>query len=263
MKKILLFLLSVLTVSVSYAWIPRYDEGVLLFATKYLTPQAKSAFVDYLGEEYNDDVKYLYNLEKKRVAQHTKEIHYVHLGKDLKIAEVEGDDAVTALEEALAVVRNHKSYEKAEVVKALRTAIDLMFDVHNLSHFRIEGVEHSYKDFTFYRVRWEYGSKTDQRAKYKWSTLWTSFASRHPGYSGALWVEDMQLSSGNQYDKYAKGTLREWIEHNGSISASYLDIITPECTMNLVAFNEMEYVDYEMMVKAGYRLAALLNETLK
>ncbi len=263
MKKIVLFLIFALTVSVSNAWVARCDEAILLLATKYLTPQAKALVDTHLGDSYSDDIKYLYALEKKGEAPHTKEIHYVHLDKNLKLADVKGDDALKALESALEVVRNHKSHSADEVKRAMRVVANLICDIHNFAHYRIEGIEHSYKDFALYRQRWEYGKKTDAKASYKWSNMWSSYAHRQTGFSPALWAEDLELCYGDKVKEYSQGTLREWVEAIGAKSASYLAVITPNCVLKSGDFGALEDVNYEMMARASFRLAALLNETIK
>ena len=263
MKKIFLFLVFALTVSVSKAWSTRCDEAIFLLSVKYMTPQAKALMDAHFGQSYRDDIQYLYALEKKNAATHSQEIHFVHLDKNLKLAEVQGDDAVKALESALEVIRNHKSHSAGEVKKAMRIAANLVCDIHNFAHYRIEGIEHSYHDFALYRQRWEYGSKTDAKEAHKWSTMWSSYASRHTGFSPALWAEDMELCLGDKFKEYTQGTLHEWVEVIGAKSASYLAVITPDCVMKSGAFSELEDVNYEMMVRASFRFAALLNEVTK
>ena len=263
MRKFILFLIFASTISLANAWVPRSEEGILLFATKYLTPQAKSLVDIHFGESYRDDVQYLYNLEKKEVAKHTKEIHYVHLNKNLKPANVEGDDALKALEGALAVVRNHQSHSSGEVKTAMRIVANLICDIHNFSQYRIKGIPHSYNDFEFTRNRRDYGPDINEKVPIKWSHLWNSFGYRHKGFSASLWAEDMELSSGDKFEEYSQGTLREWVEQNGAKAAAYLEVYAPRKNVTTLAYNELEDVNYDMMVRAGYRFAKLLNDAVK
>ena len=64
MKKIIILLALVLTTSASYAWHNNCHEGIVILAVEHLNPEAKSAVEKYLGQSYNDDIKYLYKLEK-------------------------------------------------------------------------------------------------------------------------------------------------------------------------------------------------------
>ena len=264
MRKIFLFLAFVLTVSVANAWVSRGEEGIVILATKYMTPQAKSVFESYLGTTYSDDVQHLYSLEKQGKATNTKEIHYVHLDSNLQPVDVEGDDALKALEASLEVVKNRTSHSKDEVVKALRTIINLMCDIHTISHFRIEGVAHSQDDFRFYRRRRDYGEDMKEKVPLKWEQLWNAhFGLRHKGFSPAFYAEDMGLYFGEKFAEYSQGTLRDWVVESGAKSASYLARFTPECLISCLAYNELDDVNYDMMGRASFRLAALLNATIK
>lgn len=264
MKKIFLFLAFVMTVSVANAWVSRGEEGIVILATKHMTPQAKSVFEKHLGTTYSDDIQYLYALEKSGKATHTNEVHYVHLDANLQPVAVEGDDALKALEASIEIIGNHTSYDKEEVVKALRTVINLMCDIHTMSCFRIEGVAHSQEDFRFYRRRRDYGEDMKEKVPLKWEQLWNAhFGLRHKGFSPALYAEDMELFFGEKFADYSKGTLRDWVAENGAKSASYLAQFTPECLISCLAYNELEDVNYDMMGRASFRLAALLNQTIK
>ena len=154
MKKIFLILALVFSVSVAHAWQDNCHEGIIILAVEHLTPEAKSAVVKYLGENYDDDIKYLYNLEKQGNAKHTEEIHYLHLGKNFKPStkKVGQNDAYVAINKQLAILKAHKNHSAEENVKALRTLIDLMCDIHDIAHIRIKSYPHSHYDFT-YKVR--------------------------------------------------------------------------------------------------------------
>ena len=148
MKKIFMFVAFALVAFGANAWSLTQDEGVVVLAASHLSPEAKAMVEKYLGTTYQDDVQYLTNLEKKKKATHTKEIHYLHLNSELQPMKVEGDDALVALENAMAVVRARASHLDQEVTAAMRTIINLMCDIHNFSYVRIEGIPHSQQEFT-------------------------------------------------------------------------------------------------------------------
>ena len=262
MKKIFLVLALALTVTVANAWNKSVDEGVVLLAKKHLTAEGLELLTKYLGESYADDVLYLSTLEAMKTAKHTKEIHYIHLGKDLLPVKVEGDDALVAIEQALAVVKAHKSHSKGEVVKALRTVIELMCDMHNLAKVRIEGIATSQADFKFKCYGGDIG-KRKVASPLSWSRLWDLYAGWHVGFSGALWAEDVELCLGEHRAQLSKGSLREWASESGATAARLLARINPEYMMTRRERNELEELNYQMIARAGYRLAAVLNEAAK
>ncbi len=262
MKKIFLVLALALTVSVANAWNKTADEGVVVLAKKHLSDEAKHMLNEYLGDSYGDDVMYLYNLERKKAAKHSKEIHYLHFDNNLKPTKMAGADALAGIESALEIVRNRSSRSKGEVVKALRTIINLVCDMHNLSNTRIEGIVHSQQDFTVMCFAGDIGKRKTTRPV-KWSKFWNYYADRHPGFSGNLWAEDIELCLGGQHAELSKGSLHDWVAQIGEQAAEMYAKITPEYVMTCRERNELEEVNYEMMARAGYRLTVLFNEVAK
>lgn len=262
MRKIFLMLVFALTISVASAWERRPDEGVMLLAVKHLTPEAKSMVEKYLGTTYYDDVFYLRNLEAKKTATHSSELRYLHLSADLKPIGVEGEDALKGIEQSLEVIRTRNSHEKAEVVKAMRTLLNLMCEMHNFGYVRIEGVPQSQADFKFNCYGGDIG-KRKTTSPYKWSKFWDFYTHWHGGFSGALWAEDMELCLGEKRVEFSKGSLYDWAGQIGEKAADLYSRINPEYVMTRRERNELEELNYEMMTRAGYRLAVLLNWSAK
>ncbi len=271
MKKMFLLLAFVLTVSAANAWTKRMDEAVVIVANEHLTPKAKKMVKKYLGKNFEDDVQYLYDVERAKAKQMSKkarkaaaEIHNVHLDSDCQPKSVKGKDALKATEAALVVIANHKSHSKAEVTEALRTVINLMCDMHDLSRARIDGIPHSMRNFTYQIPLGEYGKNKDELSKpLKWSNTWKSFDGGFKHYTAAYWADDLRTYIGDRYEEYAKGTLREWVVDNGKLSAHYYGIYKPKSVVSYWDCKWTSPVAYDMVAKASCRLAALLNETIK
>ena len=258
-----MFVAFVMAVSVANAWHKNCEAGVVVLATKYLTPEAKAVVEKHLGTAYEDDVEHLYLLQRKKKADFSNEIHYLHLNSELQPRDVKGKDALKATEQALEILRNHKSHSKAEVTTALRTVINLMCDMHNLSKIRIQGIKHSYRDFKYIVPGGEFGSRAKEQYNGKWSNVWNHFDGGYGFFSANYWAYDMRIFIGDKYADYAKGTLREWVTENGALAEKYLGIYKPK---QVVAYMDRRWttpVAYDMMIKASCRLAALLNETIK
>lgn len=262
MKKIFLVVAFALVAFGASAWNQTLDEGVVVLATKHLSPEAKSMVEKYLGTSYADDVQYLTNLEKKKIAKHSKEIHYLHLDSELRPMKVEGDDALMALENAIAVVSTRDSHSKEDVVKALRTMINLMCDIHNFSYVRIDGIPHSQQEFTFKCYGGDVGKRKTTN-KVWWLRFWTAYGGWHIGFSGNLWAEDLELCHGKQREEFAAGSLQDWVAQIATEASNLYSRIQPEYEMTRRERNELEYLNYEMVARAGYRLSKLLNELAK
>jgi hypothetical protein len=259
MKRVLLLVVAFASmVSTASAWSARQDEATVILATKHLTSEALALVKGYLGDRYDDDVAYLYKLEKNHQSPYTKSVHKLHFSADLTLASIEGDDALKALEEAMRVVRERKNHDKGEVTLALRTIINLMCDIHNFSNICIEGIPHSYSDFKFQVVGGRKGPRT-----MKWSQFFPLYANFHNGYSAAYWAEDFEIYYGSTSGELATGTLRDWAAQIGAKAAELYTEVYPNKEMPLRDRLEYETLGYEMVARTGYRLAALLNELAK
>ena len=261
MKKIFLLMIFALTVSVASAWHTNCNAGVVALAVKHLTPTAKSVVVKHLGTAYEDDCGYIYALERKKEVFFTKEVHYLHLDKNFQPLNVKGDDALAVIEKSLNVLRAYKSHSNAEVKEALRYVINLMCDIHNFSNIRIESIAHSQSDLTFRRQLSDY--KPAEFKILQWSKVWRNLSARKGVFHADLMAEDMELCHGKKFAEFTKGTLADWVADNGARAAEQLSIMYPNSEITLRYYNEMEYINYDMMTRAGFRLAALLNEALK
>lgn len=264
MKKIFLIVALILVGLNAKAWSSQQDEGVVLFATKHLTPRAKLVLENYLGTTYADDIAYIAKLDKQKRSPYSMEVHYLHLDTNLRPMAVEGDDAVKAIEQAMTVAAKYETLPKKEVVSALRTIINLMCDMHYLSKVRIQGVEHSWSDFKFNVQRASSGSLAKEVSPTKWSTFWNTYAAYHKGFHPALWAEDLEVCHGAQFAEFTQGSLHDWASNNGAVALKFYNAnVKPDGYMTRLQRLELEDLHYEMMAKAGLRLAALLNEVLK
>lgn len=272
MKKIFLLFAFVMTISIANAWSKRVDEAVMIVANEHLTPNAKKLVKKYLGKSFADDVQYLYAVEKeqaktmdKKARRRAAEVHYLHLDENFQPKSVKGKDAYKATQEALTVINSCKSHSKAEVTLALRTVINLVCDMHNLSRVRIDGVSHSQKDFKYRVPESDYGknAKTLGKKPGRWSKTWNRFDGGYGYFTANYWAEDIRIYLGRDFDKYAKGSLNEWVAESGKMASHYLETYKPNAVVPYGFHKWREPVSYEQVIKATCRLAALLNENLK
>jgi len=263
MKKILLFSVLVLGVLTANAWARSSEEAAVIVATRNINPKAQKFVKKYLGKTFEDDIRYVYSKEAKQSMPHTKEIHYLHLDKDLQPKNVGENDAYAAIEKAMEVVRNHKSHSKVEVTRALRTVICLMVDIHHLANIRIDNIPHSQRDFSYKYHSTEIGKKKDKLEVAKWSNTGKNCGGYPRGFSGEWRAYDITLYLGDRFAEYSKGTLKDWAADNGALAARYLAIYQPDAVVSCIDYKYTEPVHFDLVVKASCRLAALLNETLK
>ncbi len=263
MKKILMFSALVLSVLTANAWARSAEEAAVIVATRNINPKAQKFVKKHLGKTFEDDIRYLYTKEGKQAIPHTKEIHYLHLDKDFQPKSVGENDAYAAIEKAMEVVRNYKSYSKAEVTRALRTVICLMVDIHHLPNVRIDNIPHSQRDFSYKFHPTEVGKKRERLEVAKWSKMGKNYGGYPRGFSGEWRAYDITLYLGDRFAEYSKGTLKDWVADNGALAARYLAIYQPDAVVSCLDNKYTEPVNYDLIVKASCRLAALLNDAIK
>ena len=111
-----------------------------------------------------------------------------------------------------------------------------------------------------------YGGDVGKRKvanKVWWTRFWNSYGGWHPGFSGNFWAEDLELCHGKQREAFSEGSLNEWVAQVATEAMKLYARIQPEYEMTRRERNELEYLNYEMIARAGYRLSKLLNELAK
>lgn len=263
MKKLVAFVLFALTFSMANAQTgtseKRVYEGAMILAQRNLSEEGK-IFVDrFLGKSFYEDVQFLYGLEKKKQAEHSTDIHFLYLDKNLTPMQLEGESLISTIEKNIAIVKDREGRERQEVVNALRTIINLMCDMHTIGHIRLEAYPHSMEDFKI----WCYGGDTPKYNKRKhqvtWSRFWCIYDYWHNGMTGSMWADDYEYAHGEKAKAYAAGSLYEWAADCGKTASSVYEWAKPDYEMPRIQRNDLKDLHFEMMAKLGYRLAVMLD----
>lgn len=266
MKKILL-LVAVLFAGVfsAGAWSHNMDKGVLLFASKHLTPEAKNIVAEYIGDDITKVEGYLAAQRKGGKLLHTESWHTLHLDSNLQPSAKDENDALVQIEKALEVIRNRTQHDKAEVSFALKTVMNLMLDMHNLSNVSLADYPLSGTDFEFMMSKGSARGKGGKLVPYRWKVLWTyRYVGFHAAYSPEMWVEELGVMFGTKRAELSAGTLRDWVADIGSYSKPVYERLYKDNNHFLHAtIHSYDLFHMSCVAKASYRLAALLNENLK
>jgi hypothetical protein len=205
---------------------------------------------------------WLNTLRKSPEMAHTKGWHYTTLAADGKSVTVDENDGVVQLEKAIAVLRNRASESDSLVQASLRTVIHLVGDLHTLSHIRIEGIDAT-KGFTY--VTWnEMTGKSSKNGKGSWYRLWESnFINRYTIFTPQYYADDIDIFAKEKKAEYEKGEPRFWVENCGEDVVRALKHFNSGEPVPAQVTNSHEFNHTRCMAKAGYRLAALLNDIFK
>ena len=251
MKRIFLAIAFVAMFFSAKAWTSLVDNASYIIARKYMSKQALA--------EYNRLTALRQTVDYKWVADDAAR---ATLDADLRSTTTDEKDVVVRLEKAVEVLRNRKNESDSLVQASLRTAIQLVGDIHNLSNIHIEGNETTKGfDFTLYAVTKgsSAGEKMTKR-KSSWRALWHNYTNRHDVFSPHYYAADIELSLANKKAEYEKGTPRFWAENVGEDVVRCLEVIYPNALIKTEIEHRYEDINDKCMAKAGYRLAALLNE---
>ena len=262
MKKILLYVVMVAFATQAMAFTTFGHQTIAALANKHLTEKAQADVKAILGADIVQECVWLNTLRNKPETAYTKEWHTFILdrrGKSTTTAENEG---TVQLEKAIAVLRNRSNEDAAVVKDALRTVVHLVGDMHCIWHVQIEGVEVS-KGFKF-KLHNTLTGKGYKEWETSWSAMWQrGFSERNIILSPEYYAADVEIFLGAKKAEYEKGTPRFWVENVGKDVVFGLGVFTPNGVISAEDKERMEDIHNKCMAKAGYRLAALLNDIFK
>lgn len=237
----------------------RVCEGAMILAQRNLSEEGKAFVKSFLGQSFIEDVQFLYGLERKKQATHALEIHYLYLDGELKPLKVDHDNIIAGIEAAMEIVRTREGRERSEVVHALRTIINLMYDMHLIGHVRIESIPHSMQDFKFMCYNGDTPKYNKRKHAVTWSRFWSIFSGWHNGMTGAMWADDYEMAYGENAKAYAAGSLYDWAADQGKVASEIYKFVNPEYEMPRIQRNDLKDLHFEQMAKLSYRLAAMLD----
>ncbi len=263
MKKIIFAVFTLLfAVNSAQAYNAFAHQTIAALAERYLTDKAKQEVTSILKTDMLKASTWLNTLRKNPEMAHTKDWHFTTLNADGKSVTVDENDGVVQLEKAIGVLRNRANESDSLVQASLRTVIHLVADLHCLSHIRIEGIEET-KGFTY--VTWnELPGKRSKNGKGSWYKLWEShFSNRYTIFTPQFYADDIDIFANEKKAEYEKGTPRFWVENGGEDVVRALAHFNTGEPVPAQVTNSHEYNHTRCMAKAGYRLAALLNDIFK
>lgn len=204
----------------------------------------------------NGKVEYKFLLEKEARA---------HLNADLQSVTTDEQDIAVRLEKAVDVLRNRANYSDSEQYIALLTIKRLVVELHTISRIAIEGVEQSQHDFQFTWTAGKEGSKKhEKRGKMGWQQLWgNNFCYWHQAWSSEYYAYDIDLRFGKLREEAMKGDVRAWANQMGVVAKPMYEWAKPDMMLRHEPRLNLEDIHLEMVGRAGYRLAAIMNSIVK
>lgn len=262
MKRMIVLMALFMVTGAASAFAPFGHHTIAALADKYLTDNAKTEVKAILKSDMIKHSNWLNSLRKEDKMPHSKDWHFFVLDANGKSTTMNENDGVVQLEKAIDVLRNRANHSDSLVLASLRTVIHLVGDIHCLSHIHIEGVEAT-KDFEF--KNWNEGEGKDSKMwNSRWYNVWErTYINRYTFFTPQYYANDIDIYAHELRAEYEKGTPRFWAENSGEDvvrALKYFNTGEPVPT-NVIQRHEFNHT--KCMAKAGYRLAALLNEIFK
>ena len=263
MKKIaLLYIFMVAFADEALAFTTFGHQAIASIASNNLTDKAKAEVKAILKTDMVKEAVWLNTLRKNEALAYTKEWHIFTLDKAGKSTTTYENDGTVQIEKAIAVLRNRANESDSLVQASLKTIIHLVGDMHCISHVRIDGVEAS-KGFKF-KTHNTLEGKRAKEYNISWHALWQkAFLDRNIILSPEYYGADVEIYAGKKKAEYEKGTPRFWIANVGEDVVRCMEIIAPNSMVTVGIKESMETIHNRCLAKAGYRLAALLNDIFK
>ena len=263
MKRFTIFAIALLTLTGNALAFTNFGhQTIAALAEKYMTDKAKSEVQTILKGDMVTASTWLNTLRDEEATAYTKEWHIFTLDKNRKSTTTAENDGTVQLEKAISVLRNRANESESLVATSLRTVIHLVGDMHCLSHIHIDGIEET-KGFEF-PVSNEATGKAHKVKMRSWSYVWQGvFLNRYTIFSPQYYADDIDIYANSKKTEYEKGTPRFWVENGGEDVVRALEQFnTGDDVLQQTLLNH-EYNHTKTMAKAGYRLAALLNDIFK
>lgn len=234
------------------AWTADVNKAILMFAEKNLSNKTKREVCEVLGAPLSSVEFANKGKSKTRLNENVKSVT-----KDEK-------DAVVVLEKAIATLEN-KAASAEERKAALLAAAEMTVDIHCLANILID--KHLEKDFVIKRHNsMQIGFRYYKVKKSSWQDVWHSaYHASHGAFSPEMYLYDWQFATKGLAKQYKKEAIapRKWAEESGERVMQTINKLKSDELIEMVEVPKLEDVNNAAMYAAAFRLAGLLNKTLK
>ena len=257
MKRIFTLITVALIATVTaVGWGREGHETIAKIADNNLQPSAKKKIEKYLG---NHSIVYFAKWmdEYRRTPEYefTGRWHTVGVTKDFKHRPSKGGDAVTAINDAVALLKDYKNLSDSTVCVNIKYLIHLVGDMHCPAHISYEGRQQGFnvvfgdnhylkpiQTVNFHSV-WDYVVIQSSR-------IW----------SVGDYAYELDRLSKKEIRQIVAGTPEEWLTDNAKRCEVQFEMAGPDDHVAQDFVNEALPLIETQMQYAGYRLAALLND---
>lgn len=246
----------VLTIAVGlatemYGWGGVGHDAVAYIAECNLSAKAKKRVERYLGHSIVYYASWMDRYRRSPGYEHTTYWHMAAVDKDMRYTdEVRSPrgDAVCELENAIATLRDYRHADDSTVAANLRYVIHLVGDMHCPCHVEFPDTE------LWYEVIFN-GKKR------MYHSVWDSgiIEAQHRWYY-TEWQQQLDRCSKKEKREIMAGTPRDWFHETAVDCRGIYEMAPPGSELGRDFINETAPLVERQILKAGYRLAKVLDD---
>ena len=279
---ILLMTVSLFCVQESYAWGGWAHKLIAIIAETHLTPEVREKTEKYLGSPIYNHATWMDQVPmwKKNHIPGWEQTSWWHMCTVDKVGRKKyaisdkrastGDgDLYPNLVQCVENLKNHRNLTDSAVMINLKCVIHMVGDMHCPCHIfytefedcfprKINGKRYPRHD----QIRIYYNGKktTNHRV---WDGL--SIREIYPEYKANYekFRAALDVVSPKKRAKMCKGTIEEWVLQNAKDCRYIYDDITPNCKIDRQYLLDNQKLSKQQCLRSAYRLAHILNETMK
>lgn len=235
----------------AFGWGKSGHDAIAYIAECNLTPKAKKNIEKYLDHSIVYDATWMDTYRHTPAYKHTSRWHTANVNADGQYVTREGNDAVYGIEQAVEKLRDYGTLDDSTVVVSIRYLVHLVADMHCPTHVKYPGI----KSFNVFFI----GKETDFHG------VWDSYvldANHRWGY--IEYQHQLDRCTKAQKQAIAAGTPREWLADNARACRVIYEWCKPRQEFDKNQLRDMLNAAHplaeQQVLKAGYRLAGVLNE---
>jgi len=255
-KTAIIIAVLALACSSASAWGPRGHSTVASLAELNLKPSVKAEIESYLGRSIGFYSSWMDEFREEEAYAFSSSCHGFPVGPDLKYAPKEGKlDALSLLDQAMAVVKDRQHQSDSAVVVNLKFIIHLVGDIHCPVHAKYSTINTNFKVFPYKGIT----------EKVSYHSIWDEqiIDRRCEEFSPAETAADFNRLSKKEKAAIQAGTPKDWAEENAAESVSIYDMAKPGDTLYKPFYNPAWPIVQKQVTRAGYRLAKVLNDCFR
>lgn len=250
-KSLLLLAPALLCAAQAYGWGREGHEAVAYIAECNLTPKAKATVEGILdGHSIVYYASWMDEYRRTPEYKHTSVWHRAYVDKDMRYTDAikrpEGE-AIAALEESISMLKNYKQLDDSTAAVRVKYIIHLLGDMHCPVHVIYPDIKRGFNvmfegDTITHHKLWDAGMIRKRR-------MWHYME----------WQHQLDRCTPEQKAAITAGTPRDWIHQTATDSRYLYDIAGPGTKIGRDYMNANIGLVDKQILKAGYRLAHVLN----